>query len=124
MVKSSSSVSSEIESCIVFINACNISQEFGVLSCRRLSMRSGGSTDAFCTGRGVSCLGTRSFSDSSGVELVLIRAVNDGVFIVAVFRVFWRLSMFSWIGIAVVSRPVKAMHLIGPSSVKVGPVVW
>ena len=124
MVTSSSSVSSGIESCIVFINACTISHEFGVSSCRRLSMRSGGRTAAFRTGRGVSGSGIRSLIESSGVEFVLMRAVRDGVAIASVVRVYWRSSTFSWIGIAVVSRPVKAMHLMGPSSVKVGPLVW
>ena len=124
MVTSSSSVSSGIESCIVLINACKISQEFGASSCRKLSMRSGGRTAAFRTGRGMSASGMRSFIESSGVEFVLMRAVRDGVLIVSVVKVFWRSSTFSWIGIAVVSNPVKAMHLMGPSSVKVGPVVW
>ena len=123
IVRSSSSVSSGIESCIDFMNACKSSQESGSSSCSRLSMRSGGSIAAFRTGRAISGSGSRSFTDSSGVELVLMRAVSDGVRIVSVVSVDWRSSTLSCIGIAVVSKPVSAIHFMGLSSLNVGPVV-
>ena len=124
IVRSSSSVLSGNESCIDFMKACKSSQESGSSSRSRLSIRSGGSIAALRTGRVISGSGSRSLTDSSGVELVLMRAVRDGVRIVSVVNVFWRSSTFSCIGIAVVSKPVSAIHFIGPSSLKVGPVVW
>ena len=123
IVRSSSSVSSGIESCIDFMNACKSSQESGSSSCSRLSMRSGGSIAALHTERATSGSRSKSLTESSGVALVLMRAVRDGVWIVSVVNVCWRSSTFSCIGIAVVSKPVSAIHFMGLSSLNVGPVV-
>ena len=111
IVRSSSSVLSGIESCIDFMKVCKSSQESGSSSCSRLSMRSGGSIAALRTKRVTSGSGSKSLTESSGVEFMLMRAVMDGVRIVSVVNVCWRSSTFSCIGIAV-------------SYLNVGPVVW
>ena len=51
----------------------------GSSSSVRHSVRRGGSTAAFRTGRVIFASGSSSFSESSVVVLVLMRAVRDGV---------------------------------------------
>ena len=85
----------------------------------------GGRTIALRTGLLIVRSGNNVLRESSGVALVLINAVSDGVWIgVSAGRVLCRWSTFSWIGMAVASKPVRAKHLIWPSPLKVGPVAW
>lgn len=122
--RSSSSVASGVASCIVLMNACRTSQGVGSSSCSRLSVRIGGRTAARRTSLATVFSDSRVFSESRSVECVLIRALSEGVCMLSPVSVSCRLVTLTWIGMAVVSKPVSARHLMGPSSRNVGPEVW